>query len=106
MEKYVCVECGEVFDKYQAKYYEERDTGEGGYGNVMYSAMLCPVCGSEDIDDAKLCPVCGEWHGREDDIICEDCAKDIEMAWKELLDKFSGGADEYEIARYISEVLL
>lgn len=105
MEKYVCVECGEVFDKDQAEYYVERDTGEGGYGNVMYSAMLCPVCGSEDIDDAKFCPVCGEWHGREDDIICEDCAKDIETAWSELMDKFPGG-DEYEIARYISEVLL
>lgn len=104
MEKYVCAECGEIFDEDEAKTIYERDTGEGGYGNVIWSYDLCPFCGSEDLEEARECPICGEYHGGESDV-CDTCLEDIETAWKELLTKFPDGADAGEIARYIAEVL-
>lgn len=105
MDRYFCKECGHVATEDELDYYEERDTGEGGYGNVMYSEARCPECGSEDLIEAKLCPVCGEWHGN-DNVICDPCTEDIRKAWIELLAKFPDHADECEIVRYISEVIL
>lgn len=105
MDRYFCEECGHVATEDELDYYEERDTGEGGYGNVMYSLPLCPECGSEDLIEAKECPICGEWHGN-DDVICDPCTEDIRKAWSELLAKFPDHADECEIVRYIGEVIL
>ena len=102
--KYVCLECGEVFDYNDAKYDVEYDSGEGSRGGIVYSTMICPVCGSEDVEEAKECPVCGEYHGAEDDI-CDDCAEEIKTAWNDLLAKFPDWADAGEIARYIAEEL-
>lgn len=105
MDRYFCEECGHVATEDELDYYEERDTGEGGYGNVMYSEARCPECGSEDLIEAKECPICGEWHGN-DDVICDPCTVEIKKAWDELLAKFADEADACEIARFIAEELV
>ena len=51
--KYVCMECGEVFDETGAEFDIEYDSGEGSRGGIVYSTMVCPCCRSEDIEEAK-----------------------------------------------------
>lgn len=107
MEKqYYCHQCKNIFSEYDMHYLNEYDTGEGGYGNLMYSIGLCPECDSEDIDEAHLCPVCGEWHDPEDGDICSDCKKDISALWLDLLSNLKDFADAEEVAKYIYEVLV
>lgn len=106
MGKYYCHECGAVFDEDDMHYLNEYDTGEGGYGNVMYSMALCPECDSEDIEEAVQCPVCGEWHDPDDGELCPDCKKDITALWLDLMSNLPNGADAGAVAEYIAEVLV
>ena len=48
---WICNECVAVFEN-PSEYYEH-DTG--------YHGMDCPICGSDDIDEAKRCAECDEW---------------------------------------------
>ena len=104
--KYVCSECGEIFDEDEAKTIYERDTGEGGYGSVIWSYDVCPFCGSEDLEEARECPICGEWHDPDSGELCEDCKKDIKALWLNLLENLPDSADANEVARYIAEELV
>lgn len=107
MSKWICEDCGAIFDEMDADFREERDNGSEGHGEVMWTEVICPVCGSDSLSDTVECPVCGELHSdQDDDVICDDCTKQIEKAWYELLSRFTNVADENEIARYIAEVLV
>ena len=48
---WICNECGTVFEN-PHEYYEH-DTG--------YHGADCPLCGSDDIDEAERCAECDEW---------------------------------------------
>lgn len=107
MSKWICEDCGHVFDKTDADWRPEYDNGSEGHGGVMWADAFCPVCGSEDLSDTVECPVCGELHSdQDDDVICDDCLQEIAKAWNALLTNLPDGADENEVARFIAEVLV
>ena len=109
MMKYVCMNCGEILDEDELDHIVERDTGEGGYGGVMWQTDVCPHCGEESIEEAKKCPICGEYHGK-DDLFCADCEDMIKRQWETLLKAIYGDdytdEDACEVARYIGEVIV
>ena len=41
-------------------YYEERDTGEGGYGGLIFYEVTCPYCGLEVEESDVICSNCGQ----------------------------------------------
>lgn len=101
---YYCYECGALFE--DPVTYEERDTDEGGYGNVMYREDHCPNCDSDDIDEATECPICGEHHGSDGRTdICTDCQKEIQYLWGELMKQLPKDVDEDDIKTFIAEVM-
>ena len=73
--KYICGDCGEVFDEDEIKevYYDE---GEGVMRGPLFDHFECPECGNEVYDEAVHCPVCEEYYNGEEDY-CENCQKAI-----------------------------
>ena len=56
MMRYICADCGAIFDKNEARYEEVCMEDYYGVGNLFpdrhYNTfMICPECGSEDVDD-------------------------------------------------------
>ena len=102
--KFVCNECDKIFEEDEAIYEEERDTGEGGYGGVIYSWPTCPHCGSECLNEAEECPVCHDDFNPDEGEICALCKKDISALWLNLLSNLPN-ADVDAVVTYIAEVL-
>lgn len=105
MERYYCTECGAILTEDELDRDVEYDNGEGGYGNPMYTTLLCPECGSEDLVEAEKCPVCGEYFDGEGQM-CASCEADVKALWLNLLENLPDGADAGEVATYIAEVLV
>lgn len=84
--KYICADCGAVFDEYDAECNTYRQYNDGVcIDEAEYSA--CPNCGSEDLCDAVECAICGEWYADSKLIgdVCEECLKAAttpENAWR------------------------
>ena len=77
--KYICENCGEVFDEDEIKavYYDE---GEGVMRGPLYDHDECPHCGSEDISEARECiACCGYFSGYDPSSLdyCESCQNAI-----------------------------
>ena len=77
--KYICENCGEVFDEDEVKavYYDE---GEGVMRGPLYDHDECPHCGSEDISEARECiACCGYFSGYDPSSLdyCESCQNAI-----------------------------
>ena len=62
---YICMHCGNTFDE-PVKHYEH-DTG--------YWDEECPICGSEDFEEAAECSECGRVHAVDAliDGLCAEC---------------------------------
>ena len=90
--RYICNECGCVFDDDEAGTITEYE-GEGVMrGPIYYSC--CPECRSEDFSEAKECDMCGEYAEKEDGMLevndfwfCLECAKDVHDAYAETMAK-------------------
>lgn len=54
MIRYLCPDCGAVFDRPDAKM-----TRSSIYGDDVQ--LSCPECGGQEFVDADLCPDCREW---------------------------------------------
>lgn len=84
--KYICADCGAVFDEYDAECNTYRQYNDGVcIDEVEYGA--CPNCGSEDICEAVECAICGEWYADGELIgdVCKECleaATTPENIWK------------------------
>lgn len=48
--KYVCADCGAVFDEPEVKRWKEYH--DDGWAED-WAAYLCPVCGSEEVDERE-----------------------------------------------------
>ncbi len=82
----VCKECGESFFEEDVEERSE-DVGFCGSRRVYQTVWACPVCGSDDIAEAKQCSVCGEWKD-EDEVeeeVCDDCRIRIRMEFDRAL---------------------
>ena len=68
-----CNDCGEIFDERDASYRkaELEDSVE-----AWQSIMICPCCGSEELEEAGTCERCGEPIPPEDRY-CECCEGDL-----------------------------
>lgn len=84
--KYICADCGAVFDEYDAGCNVYRQYNDGVcVDKAEYCA--CPNCGSEDLCDAVECAICGEWYAGCELIgdVCKECleaAATSENAWR------------------------
>lgn len=71
MDVYRCRECDAEFSEVSAEYRHYRsDYCEGV--PVLRGKMICPMCGSDDIESLKECGFCGEW---SNDSLCPECRK-------------------------------
>lgn len=112
MQKYICYDCGEVFDEDEAgTMYDDPSPAGVGLPSGSIAYMVCPHCGSDYYGEAKECPLCGEYH-EGSELFCEDCRHKIAEEWKALLEKLvpeSDGCDwealRADIATYIAEEL-
>ena len=82
---WICNECGAVFE--EADEYYEHDTG--------YHGADCPICGSDDIDEAKRCAECDEWVN-EEKLVNGLCAACIEKHAADYETVKAYGADRKE----------
>lgn len=49
VERYQCSDCGAIFTEPKEKTWRE-DLSEEGWGWCTFTDLLCPICGSEEID--------------------------------------------------------
>lgn len=85
-----CNDCGIRFDSLRI-YIEQH-----GLSTPPYEERAeCPNCGSTDYEEVNGCRYCGDDtdDSRVDDI-CEDCLKEIELRFSEMLNRYF---DETEI---------
>lgn len=83
---YKCLECGEIFEEYEIKKWEEY-RGDC-HGTPAYETMVgCPHCGG-DFEEAVRCELCGEEH-LPDELnfgVCNNCIEerryDVDMCHK------------------------
>lgn len=75
--KYVCKECGEVFEEWEADgCYEDIESFEG----ITHYALTCrcPYCGSDEIVEGDTCELCDSGVEIDDmyDGICINCLRE------------------------------
>ena len=74
----ICNKCGELFkledgeDRYEL-------VGEFWGAPAYDRYKVCPVCGSDEFDEAVRCSICDELYDGEDDY-CEDCKSFLEAS--------------------------
>lgn len=77
MDYYYCNDCGAIFNDECAKYAVtvERHWWLDDCPAETLTEMLCPECGSFDIEECSYCEECGEACRPQDliDYLCEKC---------------------------------
>ena len=88
-DKYICLDCGHVFNADEAGSYREwigEDRYESNSSGWMYYDA-CPECGSTEMAEAECCDFCGEYDDKDemlhvgDSTMCRDCAREIYEAY-------------------------
>ncbi len=82
-EKYICLECGEIFD--DPKKYSEDLTPSGAFegGSFIHEYYACPYCEGA-YRQAVRCDICGEYVNEEKieiidkDYLCSKCYDKLE----------------------------
>lgn len=72
----ICNNCGAAFDEPQVL---SEPAGEYFGTPVHVEISICPVCGSDDIEESGKCPICGEAMKKTDDY-CSGCVDWIQCA--------------------------
>ena len=107
MAKYVCTECGHIFDEEDVKFDREwiGDDNYSSNSSGWYETTCCPKCGAEGYEEAGECDICGENYAEDDMILCGGdwyCKKCAEEVVEEFLSKWGmtegaqAGLDLYE----------
>jgi hypothetical protein len=78
MSKFICSECGEIFNENEFATWSE---SRGEYWGAPCSEEMsgCPYCHSDAYEEAEKCEKCGEYYNKYDltDGYCDDCIKSI-----------------------------
>lgn len=84
---YKCASCSAIFND-PAKYQEDTGGYQTGVGYYPYYEYfnICPVCGSDEINEAEKCECCGVYAFKDslyisDDLkyLCVDCKEEWEI---------------------------
>ena len=73
MIRYICENCGTVFDEPHRRKYTEA-LGEFTY---TYTEETCPACGEDLFEAVELCPRCGDRYKLCGEILCKECRTDL-----------------------------
>lgn len=94
MSKYICLECGAVFDENEII---EVIVGHHPWGETTAAewGCACPECESTEISEAIECESCGKWfpadeaeyHPITEETICYDCADNLRAFADHLRDE-------------------
>lgn len=68
---YYCFACDSTFDKPKTEY----QSVPYGMGNAHFDFGVCPLCGSDDIEEACLCRECGKVLTEDTNFggLCKEC---------------------------------
>lgn len=89
---YKCCECGVFFKDEEADF---RSSVLEDSVRPWDKIMVCPVCGSDDIDSASECQFCGEPANDTASGLCPDCETEVNDKFREMLDYF---ADKWDVS--------
>lgn len=67
-----CTDCEQFFDEEEAKAERER-IGEFWGEDAYKDYIVCPHCGSDQIEEARKCKLCDEWKPDDAHDCCEHC---------------------------------
>ena len=84
---YVCQECNNVFSDEESRTRLE-DMGEYFGSPSGREYLVCPSCGSNDIEEAKKCELCEEWVHTESydgEHYCDECVEYIKKKFGDLI---------------------
>lgn len=87
MGETICTACGNIFYDCEARHTIEVISTHVGL--IRNSKMVCPACGSDDLEPARYCEICGGAFLDGDLVggyVCLDCLK--EAMTKDNLDEF------------------
>lgn len=84
---YVCNECNNIFSEEESRTRFE-DMGECFGSPSGREYLVCPSCGSDDVEEAKKCEICEEWgHAESYDgkQYCDECLGYIKKKFGDLI---------------------
>ena len=90
MKYWHCEHCG-AFTRSDALNYRRAELEDGRY--PWETVGVCPVCGSEDLAEAKKCERCGE-PIEADKHLCPTCEQMLTAEVEEILGEFYSDRDE------------
>ena len=94
--KYMCNECGALFD--EPKKRRENHTEIAQDGTIPFEEFyVCPVCGSDWFSDAEYCQICGE-PLRDGIDICNACKIELVDAIQNCVEERLGEDEDYKEA--------
>ena len=86
MSYYYCCDCDEIFNEAEADSRPaELEDGRPQGTRIM----LCPYCGSEELEEAGTCERCGA-PILPDEHLCQDCEDDLGYGVRSLIESFKG----------------
>ena len=90
---YMCCRCDELFDEPVA--YRDDPSPDGvSLPPGEYWYLVCPRCGSDDIEKAEVCPSCGEYH-IDGGTLCMECDNELIDGLNRIRDKLDIDQDDF-----------
>jgi len=71
-------------------------------GEYTRDRFICPVCGTDDFDEAHVCEGCGEWFTADelDFGLCETCREEVDDEVDAFQRTITGARREYARSRF------
>lgn len=90
---YYCEDCDSYFEEAEMIPYTDADIWHQGYKHI------CPICKSEEIEEAAKCITCGEYICKEkcEGGICDNCKADLQRAATAFIEKYKPEEQEHII---------
>lgn len=101
MSKWYCLDCKEYFDEPKEETSRYWSSSMGYDGTYEETICSCPVCGSEDIEEARdKCDACGETVYETKDVngiyLCPECYEKLRDILEEAVMKVTGTFDKID----------
>jgi len=85
---YICLNCGEIFDKGKILHDDSGDY------------QVCPVCRDDDYSDAIKCELCGEYYSSlsiATEHFCARCIDEVRDTAREFMLRHLGGFERWAL---------